>query len=109
MDKKRIIILFNTFGVPPNYRGYPYLVHVIWLAATFHGNSFPYIKTLYEQTAEDFGVSAETVSGNIKTLIKAYENKKTMEIFSRITRYPVHDYLTIKEFVFIVAEYLLTH
>lgn len=109
MDKKLIITLFNKLGVPPNYRGYPYLVHVTWLAVTVYGNSFPYLKTLYEQTAKDFGVSVETVSGNIKTLKQAYENKKTMEIFSRITRYPVQDYLTTKEFIFIVAEYLLTH
>lgn len=106
MNVKRISDLFNTLGVCPNYKGYPYLIHVVGLASAYHGQPFPCMKDLYEQTAAYFDISPSIVIHDIRTLLRSYWNQNNASIFSDITLYPVRDKLTIKEFVSVIAEYL---
>lgn len=109
MDAKQISILFSTLGISPNYIGYRYLVHVVLLAVSYSGQTFPQLKDLYAETAEYFDVSVGIVMHDIRTVLRTYWNRNDTDTFTKVTGYPVSDTLTIKEFVSIVAEYLVTH
>lgn len=106
MKSKQISELFYTLGISPNYRGYPYLLHVVGLAVNYHGQPFPCLKDLYQQTAEYYGITQSIVIHNIRTLLRSYWNQNNAAVFTKITGYPVRDKLTTKEFISIVAEYL---
>lgn len=49
------------------------------------------------------------VMHDIRTVLRTYWNRNDTDTFTKVTGYPVSDTLTIKEFVSIVAEYLVTH
>lgn len=109
MNAKRVTQLFNVMGVPPNYKGYPYLVYVICLAIS-SGYPFPTLKTLYAQTAEHFGVSSQMVTEDIRFLVNRYwDEEEHVKRFNKIIHYPVKDKLTVKEFVSVVSEFLINH
>lgn len=109
MNTKQISVLFNSLGIPPNHKGYPYLVYLIGLSADSYGFQVPLMKDLYAKTGEHFNVSAEIVANNIRTVLRKYWNQKNSSTFYQVTRYNGEGSLPIKEFVSVLAEYLANH
>lgn len=108
MKANQISILFNSLGICPNFKGYPYLSYIVEIAVSYHGKPFPTLKALYSIAGEHFDVSPSIISHDIRTLLRVYWNQDNSDTFAQIIHYPVRDKLTIKEFVSVVAEYIAT-
>lgn len=107
MDAKSVSKLFNVMGIPPDLKGYPFLIYLASLSASY--DNPPNLKDLYAETGRHFGVSATVVSEDIRTVLKKYWNKENAKRFTKITRFPVEDNLTTKEFVSVVSEFIRNH
>lgn len=107
MNSNNTIQLLSRLGVCPAYKGYPYLVHSIGIAAARYHSGFPPLKELYEQTARHYHVSASIVAHDIRTVLRSYWNQNNAERFTCTIGYPVQDMLTIKEFISVVAEFIV--
>lgn len=106
MNKREISELLTRVGICPSYKGYPCLVHAIWLAAS-DSTPFILIKKIYADTAAHFGMSADSVQHGIRTLLEAFWNQKdSRKYFYNIVGYPVHDPLPPKEFIAVVTDYI---
>lgn len=109
MNTKQITLFFNTLGIAPNLKGYPYLVYLISLAASSNRWDAPKLQELYVRTGEHFNVPPEKIAGNIRTVLKKYWNQKNSSAFFEITHYRGEGSLPVKEFVYVVADYLVNH
>lgn len=110
MSQKQISDLFNSLGISPNRKGYPFLLHLVELSASYKGKPFPCMKVLYQQTADYFGVAPDIVEYNVRTVVRVYWSQKEIDkVFSSVTHYPITDELTVKEFISVLAEYAARH
>lgn len=109
MNTKRILVFFNAIGITPNLKGYPYLVYLVGLAADAYASEIPKMTELYARTGEHFGVSAEMVSNNIRTVLRKYWDQSNSPLFFQYTRYSGEKHLPVKEFVSVAAGYLALH
>lgn len=109
MKINQISILFHSLGICPNFKGYPFLLYVVDLATNYQDQPFPTLITLYAQAGEHFGVSSSIICHDIRTILRAYWNQDHAATFSHIIQYPVHDKLTTKEFISVVAQYIINH
>lgn len=106
MNKNLISELLAHIGISPAYKGYPYLVHVLFLATSEEYCPFLVIKELYARTADTFGVTATSVQHSIRTLLDVYWSQNNTERFFEVIGYPVHDTLPPKEFIAVIADYM---
>lgn len=102
---QKITKLLMNLGIRPSYKGYPYLVHVIMLAAKAPVPAT--LTDLYSQTAAAFNVSPSIVQHDIRTVLRAYWDLGHTEKLSELTGYPIYERLPVKEFIYIIAEYLI--
>lgn len=110
MSQKQLSDLFNSLGSSPNRKGYPFLLHLVELSASYKGQPFPCMKELYQKTAEHFDVLPDIIEYNVRTVVRVYwSQKESARIFSSVTCYPVTDELTVKEFISVLAEYAAKH
>lgn len=107
--KKQISCFLNSIGIAPNYRGYTFLVYVIWLGWK-EFETFPKAKELFELAGAEFGVTPRIVRDSIQTLLVAYRNQKeNCRYFKSVTNYPTPENITLKEFVSVICEFLKNH
>lgn len=109
MNTNQISILFHSLGICPTFKGYQFLLYIVLLATDYKDKPFPTLKTLYVQTGEHFGVSSSIICHDIRTLLRTYWNQDHAAAFSLIIHYPVKDKLTTKEFISVVAQYLISN
>lgn len=104
MDEKEIRVLLLSIGFRPSYKGFPYLINVLSLAS----NETDHIKLikLYKLVGERFNVSPSLVHQNICSLLKAYSDSGNTKILEKLIGYKIYEKLTIKEFVYIIVDYL---
>lgn len=106
MNKNQISELLIQIGLSPAYKGYSYLVHIIYLAVSDKDQPFLIIKELYEKTAKHFGVTAASIQHSIRTLLDAYWIQDASKHFYRLTKYPAGNPLPPKEFIAILTDYI---
>ena len=106
MKKTQIKGLLTRLGISSVLKGYRYLVHIIYLASSKKDNYF-LLKDLYAATADYFHTSQSCIQRSIRTLLDNYWNDQNMKCFSEIIGYPVYHPLPPKEFVAVIADYLL--
>lgn len=109
MNTKQITDFFNTLGIGPNLKGYPYLVHLVGLSMDCADGNVPQIKDLYKMTGEHFGVSADNVNNNVRTVLRKYWNQENAVSFFQLTHYKNTGSLPAKEFIYVTAAYLMQH
>lgn len=110
MNQIKISNFFTSIGLRPNHRGYRFLVYLVALGAGYGNKPFPPLKTLYQQTAQYFNVSADKVEYNVRTVVRGYWlQTDSAKIFTAATHCPVTNDLTVKEFICILSEYVSTH
>lgn len=106
MEKTIVSELLIRIGVNPSYRGYPYLTHIIFQASSDEDSPFLTSKALYQDTAEYFHVSPDSVQHSIRTLLDAYWEQGNGSHFCTVTGYPNAGPLPPKEFIAVLADYL---
>lgn len=102
---QKIASLLTRIGIRPSYKGYPYLVHVIMLASEVTDSIN--LTKLYQQTAELYKVSPNVVQHDIRTVLKVYWNMGHIEKLEEIIGYPIYEKLTVKEFIYMIVDYLV--
>lgn len=107
MHQSRIQNLLNRLGVSSSSKGYPYLVHAIYLVMTDCSHYCPVMKYLYFDIAEHFGTSPTAVQYAIRIMLEAHHTPQYLQSFSELTGYPANHTPTPKEFIAILADYLL--
>lgn len=110
MNEVNISKLFCSIGISPNHKGYSYLVYLVSIGAEYTGSPFTSMKDMYRMAAAHFGVSAYNVEYNVRTVVRCYWKQKGIrDIFSSAMHYPIMNDLSVKEFVFVLSEYVATH
>lgn len=109
MSKKQISELLTQIGLNPAYRGYLYLVHIIYLVSSDSDFTFFTLKGLYQRTSADLNISSGAIQHNIRTLLDSYWNQENMKYFRNLTGYPVHGPVPPKEFIAVLADYIRRH
>lgn len=104
MNEKEIRVLLLSIGFIPSYKGFPYLVNVLLLAINKENCLF--LNELYYQTAEHFCVTDQVVHQDIYSLLRVFKNSGHIKKLEELIGYKIYETLTIKEFVYIIVDYL---
>lgn len=106
MNKNQISELLAQIGTNPAYKGYSYLIHVIYLASSEGDGTFLTLKRLYADTSQHFNVSPDSIQHSVRTLLDAYWNQDNTKYFYDTVKYPVHGPLPPKEFISVLSNYI---
>lgn len=107
METKEIRKLLTRLGIPSGLSGYNPLVHLIGLAMNYcDSQKRPYLKDLCQETANTFNTAASKIEDNAQTLIDNYWKHHSPEDFMEVTGFLPKYNLALKEFVFVLANYL---
>lgn len=98
--------LLRRMGVSGKLKGFPYAVYMIELVADEPEALALITKRLYPETAKHFGVSADRVERNLRTLVQTCWYKGDRAFMEKVAECHLPQLPTNSAFVDMVAAYL---
>lgn len=107
---QKIYDLLFHIGANPSYKGYHYLAYIVYRIITQSSEPSPFlIKDFYTDAAQHFHTSPDSIQQGIRTFLKAYWTYGNGKYFQHVTGYKGTIPIPSKDFVAVLADYLLIH